>query len=61
MALKKFLSIGKLLINPDLLAYAAFEKDSGNPRLRLGFATASAVPGRVEIQLSGDDAGGAIR
>jgi hypothetical protein len=61
MALKKFLSIGNLLINPDLLAYAAFEEDSGNPRLRLGFATASGVPGRAEIRLTGEDAGVAIR
>jgi hypothetical protein len=61
MSLKKFLAIGDLLINPDLLAYAAFEEDAGGPRLRLGFATPSGIPGRAEVRLSGEEAGVAIR
>ncbi len=61
MSLKKFLAIGDLLINPDLLAYAAFEEDAGGPRLRLGFATPAGNPGRAEVRLSGEEAGVAIR
>lgn len=36
---KKFLSVGDVLINPELLAYALVEDDgSDGPRLRLGFS-----------------------
>ncbi len=58
---KRFLAVGDLLINPDLLAYATFENDSDGPRLRLGFATGSGASARSEVRLSGDDAQLALR
>jgi hypothetical protein len=61
MSLKKFLAIGDLLFNPDLLAYAAFQDDAGDVRVRLGFATPSGIPGRGEVHLSGEEASVAIR
>jgi hypothetical protein len=61
MSLKKFLAIGDLVFNPDLLAYAAFEEDGGGVRLRLGFASPSGIPGRAEVRLSSVEADAAIR
>jgi hypothetical protein len=61
MNVKKFLAIGDLLFNPDLLAYAAFQDDAGDVRVRLGFATPSGIPGRGEVHLSGEEASVAIR
>ena len=61
MAFKRFLAVGDLLINPDLLAYATFKQDADGPRLRLGFATASGTAARAEVRISGDEAGVALR
>jgi hypothetical protein len=61
MTTQRFLAIGDLLINPDLLAYATFEEDSDGPRLRLGFATGSGAFAKPEVRLSGSEAGVALR
>jgi hypothetical protein len=61
MANKRFLAIGDLLINPDLLAYATFEDDGDGPRLRLGFATGASGSARSEVRLAGDEARHAVR
>ncbi len=61
MANKRFLAVGDLLINPDLLAYATYEDDEHGPRLRLGFATGSGGSARAEVRLSGDEARHALR
>jgi hypothetical protein len=61
MSTKRFLAVGDLLINPDLLAYATFEEEADGPRLRLGFATGSGGSARSEVRLSGDEANIALR
>jgi hypothetical protein len=61
MATQRFLAVGDLLINPDLLAYATFDEDADGPRLRLGFATGSGGFANPEVQLSGSEAGVALR
>lgn len=58
---KRFLAVGDLLINPDLLAYATFEEDGDGPRLRLGFATGSGASARSEVRLSGEEANLTLR
>jgi hypothetical protein len=61
MNAQRFLAIGDLLINPDLLAYATFEEEADGPRLRLGFATGSGAFAKSEVRLSGSEAGEALR
>jgi hypothetical protein len=61
MSNKRFLAVGDLLINPDLLAYATFDEDEQGPRLRLGFATGSGASARAEVRLSGEEARHALR
>jgi hypothetical protein len=61
MTSQRFLAIGDLLINPDLLAYATFEEDADGPRLRLGFASGAGAFARAEVRLSGSEAGVALR
>jgi hypothetical protein len=61
MTNKRYLAVGDLLVNPDLLAYATFEGDEQGPRLRLGFATGSGTSARAEVRLSGEEARHALR
>ena len=61
MNAKRFLAVGDLLINPDLLAYATYEDDHDGPRLRLGFATGSGASARAEVRLAGEEAEQALR
>jgi hypothetical protein len=61
MTTQRFLAIGDLLINPDLLAYATFEEEADGPRLRLGFASGSGSSARAEVRLSGSEVGVALR
>jgi hypothetical protein len=61
MASRRFLAVGDLLINPDLLAYAPFDQDADGPRFRLGFVTASGASARAEVRLSGSEAGVALQ
>src|SRR5207248_2419784 len=59
---KTFLAVGDLLINPNLLAYAAVEGDAEEPKLRLAFS--SSAPGaypRNEIRLAGEEARATLR
>ena len=48
MESKRYLAVGNLLINPDLLAYATCEDDAYGTRLRLGFATGSGATATAE-------------
>jgi len=59
---KKFLSIGDVLINPDLLAYAVLDAEVDElegPGLRLGFASAGGPPS--DLRLKGQAAGEVLR
>jgi hypothetical protein len=59
---KQFLAVGDYLINPQLLSFAILERGHGEPRLRLGFATAGgAADGDGELRLTGDDAREVLR
>jgi hypothetical protein len=51
---KLFLAVGDYVINPQLVSYAFLERDSPEPRLRVGFA-AHASTHSPELLLSGDE------
>src|SRR5438045_3333351 len=55
----KYLAVGDLLINPDLLAYVAVESDQEDARLRLGFG--AGVASRSELRLAGEEARAVLR
>ncbi|WP_165249745.1 hypothetical protein [Paludisphaera soli] len=59
---KKFLSVGDILINPDLLTYAVVEDDGDHLdglELRLGFASPGGSP--HDLRLRGEAAGEVLR
>ncbi len=58
--MKTFLAVGDLLINPNLLAYAAVEGDAEEPRLRLAFSAPGTQP-RNEVRLVGEEARATLR
>ena len=59
--MKNFLAIGDLVINPDQLAYAAWDDDSEQPKLRLVFAPGASLSSRNELRLEGEEAKAALR
>ncbi len=59
---KQFLAVGDCLINPQLLTFAVLERESSEPRLRLGFGPGgSAAHGDGELLLYGDEAREVLR
>jgi hypothetical protein len=57
---KQFLAVGDYLINPQLLTFAVLERESAEPRLRLGFASGTA-DSNSELWLTGDEAREVLR
>ncbi|MDB5349690.1 MAG: hypothetical protein JWN86_937 [Planctomycetota bacterium] len=58
--MKTFLAVGDLLINPNLLAFAAVEGDAEDLKLRLAFSTPGAQL-RNEVRLVGEEARATLR
>ncbi|WP_165071788.1 hypothetical protein [Paludisphaera rhizosphaerae] len=57
---KRFLSVGDILINPELLAYAVVESDGADgPQLRLGFSAQAG--GRSDLVVAGEAASEILR
>jgi hypothetical protein len=57
---KRFLAVGDLLFNPDLLAYATVEEAEEGHRVRLGFSATGAAS-RGEVRLVGEEAAAVLR
>jgi hypothetical protein len=61
MQTKRYLAVGDILINPDLLALATVEEGDDGPRLRLVLAGGSGTSPRTEVRLAGEEAGALLR